>query len=72
MFKILQQEQRIKTLEKRVSDLEIKLNEANSIIFNIAADHKILRDKVLRKIQFKKQEEGGKEEQPLPEYPLFT
>lgn len=56
---------------KRVTDLEIRLRKAESEILGLATDNEIIRNKVLRKIQFKKTEETSEESIPQTNNPLF-
>jgi len=44
----------IKTYEQRLINAENSINRLNSEVLSVATDNKTLRDKVLRKIQFKK------------------
>ncbi len=54
------------TFEKRLSKLESEVKSHSSDIFSLFMDQKMLRDKVLRKIQFKREEE--QEEKPKDLY----
>lgn len=53
-----------KTFESRIVSIERRLGEIESQILAITIDQKMVRDKVLRKIQFKHTEE--EEQQPDP------
>jgi hypothetical protein len=47
----------LKTYEERIKTLELKVFKLESEVLSTILDQKIMRDKVLRKIQFKRPEE---------------
>lgn len=55
----------LKTYEKRLIDVENAINRLNSEVLSVTTDQKIIRDKVLRKIQFKKEVSNEEETQNL-------
>lgn len=64
--------EQLKTYEKRLIDVENAINRLNSELLSVTTDQKIIRDKVLRKIQFKKGSESEEESQNLKtESPLI-
>lgn len=52
-----------KTLQKRIEELENRTTKLESDFLAVLLDQKVLRDKVLRKIQFKREPETEQEEE---------
>jgi hypothetical protein len=63
MFGFLNQNNDIIALKKKINELESTITLMKSEILSVTVDQKIIRDKVLRKIQFKKPQEEEQEEE---------
>ncbi len=53
------------TWEKRLDNLQERLRSAEMTLLDVVSDQKALRDKVLRKIQFKNPKKDDDEEEDL-------
>jgi len=61
-----------KTLQQRLNELESRILKIESDILSVTIDQKMIRDKVLRKIQFKKEEETEQKPKDLYNGMLLT
>jgi len=57
MFKLFQKKEQPETSLERISRLEKRLTRLEAELLDLATSQDIIRNKVLRKIQFKKEEE---------------
>lgn len=69
MFKIFSTVKNVdEALLERVKRLESKIQRLDADILDLATAHEIIRDKVLRKIQFKKEDKVDKEDKEVDRF----